>query len=109
MDARESLLVVITVELDVVLVFIGELGHHVGDIFHAASASAHGLRGEVSMAARAIPVVKELGSEGDVDVEVLSDALEDVAGHPEVVTDGNAFDGADLVLPLAGHDLSIGA
>jgi len=61
------------------------------------------------MAASTVPVLEELGGEGDVDVEVLSDALEDIARHPEVVADGNALNGAYLVLPLARHDLSIGA
>ena len=106
--ARESLLVVITVKLEVILVLSGELGHHVVDVLHATGACTHGLRREVGVAARAIPVLKELRSERDVDVEVLSNASENIARHPKVVTNSNAFNWADLVFPLAWHDLSVG-
>ena len=41
MDASKSLLVVVTVELDVLLVLGGHLCHHLVDVFHATSASAH--------------------------------------------------------------------
>ena len=78
-DASQSLLVVITVEANVVLVLCSEFGHHVVDVLHATSASTHGLSGEVSVAARAIPVLEELRGERDVDVEVLSNALEEIA------------------------------
>jgi len=61
------------------------------------------------VAARAVPLREELGGQGDSHVVVLSDAAEEVAGHPEVVTDLNTKAGADLVLPLAGHDLTVGA
>ena len=87
----------------------GKLGHHVVDVVHATSASAHSLGREVAMASGAVPVLEELGREGDVDVEVLSNALEEIAGHPEVVANSNALNGANLVLPLTGSDLGIGA
>jgi hypothetical protein len=83
-----------------------------------------------------VPVTLDgLGLEGDADTELLSDTVEDEAGHPEVVTHYgrrsrlvggktsfaaetlvserrgkltvNAGAGADLVLPLGGHDLSV--
>ena len=105
---RESLLVVISVECDVVLVLGGELSHHAVDVLHATSTCTHGFGGEVGVAARAIPVLEKLGGERDVNVEVLSDASKNVARHPKVITDGNAFNRADLVFPLAGHNLSVG-
>lgn len=61
------------------------------------------------MAARAVPIIKELGCERDCNVVVLGDALQDVPGHMELLTDGDSLNGADLVLPLAWHDLCIGA
>lgn len=106
--ARESLLVVITVQLEVILVLSGELGHHVVDVLHATGACTHSLRREVGVAARAIPVLEKLRSERDVDVEVLCNASENITRHPKVVANRNAFTRADLVFPLAWHDLSVG-
>jgi len=61
------------------------------------------------MAARAIPVLKELRGEGDGHVIVFGNALKDVAAHVELVTDGKSEAGTNLVFPLAWHDLSIGS
>jgi len=61
------------------------------------------------MAARTVPVGEELWRERDSHVEVLSNTLEDVTGHPKLIADGDTLDGADLVFPLAGHNLSVGA
>ena len=108
MDAGQSLLVVVAVQSDVIRVLGSELLHHLVDVIHATIACTHSLRGEVCVATRAIPVLKELRSERDVDVEVLSNASENIARHPKVVTNSNAFNWADLVFPLAWHDLSVG-
>ena len=108
MNSSQSLVVVVTIELDVGLMFLSHLCHHVVNIGHSLVASSHGLRGEVSVAAGAIPVFKELGGEGDGHVEVFGDTLEKIFGDPELVSHGNAFNWAYLVLPLAWHNLSIG-
>ena len=58
----------------------------------------------------AVPVaLLRLGGEGDDDVVVLGDAVQQPAGHVQVVADGQRVGGADLELPLAGHDLGVGA
>ena len=103
-----SLLVIITVEGDVEVVFVSELLHHVVDVVHALGALSHGLGGEVGVAAGAVPVWEELGGEGDAGVVVLSDAGKNVPGHHEVVTHLKSEAWSNLVLPLTWHNLSVG-
>ena len=109
MDASQSLLIVVAVENNVIGVLGSEFFHHLVDVFHATVAFTHSLCGEVCVAARTIPVLEELGGEGNRHVEVLSYALKNIARHPEVVSHGNSLDGANLVFPLAGHDFGVGA
>jgi len=60
------------------------------------------------MAASAVPVTRDgLGVERDDDAKVFGDAVEEVAGHPEMIAHFDALAGADLELPLTGHDLGI--
>ena len=61
------------------------------------------------MATRAEPALEELGGEGDGYVEVLSDALKNVARDPVMISDGDSLDGTNLVLPLSGEGFSVGA
>ncbi len=71
---------------------------------------AHGLGGEVGVGARAVPVAEDgLGLEGGVHPEVLGDAEQQPAGHPQLVGDVERREHADLELPLAHHDLGVGA
>lgn len=107
MVAGQALLVV-AVERDVELVLGSHLLEETFDVVHAADLS-HGLGGVVGVTASAVPVLEELGLEADRDGEVLSNATEEIPGDPKLVTDLNAEAGADLVLPLAGHDLVVGA
>ena len=109
MNSCESFLIIVTVEGNVIRVLSGKLFHHLVDVIHAAGTSAHRLSGEVGVASRAVPVLEELGGEGDGHIEVLSDALENITRHPQVVSHGDAFNGANLVFPLAWHDLSVSA
>ena len=109
MKASQSLLVVFTVYGDVERMLGTEFFHHILDVLHALSSLTHRLGGEVSVAARTIPIWEELGGEGHIHVEVLSDTAEQVTRHPEVVANLDTSAGADLVLPLARHDFSIGS
>ena len=109
MVTSQSLLVVITIHFNVFLMPRCKLSHHEMNVLHATGSCTHSLGREVGVAARAIPVLEKLGGERDVDVEVLSNASKNVARHPEVISDGNALDRADLVFPLAGHDFCVGA
>ena len=79
------------------------------NVLHALSSTPHLFSGVVGVAASSVPVLEELGLEGDGDAEVLSDSGEQVSGNPEHVSDLDADGGTDLVLPLAGHDLAVGA
>merc|ERR1712060_370606 len=65
--------------------------------------------GEVGVTARSVPVLEELGCEGDGHVVVFSNALQNIARHMELITHGNADTRSNLVLPLAWHDLGVGA
>ena len=109
MTTRETEVVVLAVDRDVLVVPLRELGDGLLDVLHA-SGLAHRLGGVVGVAARAVPVALEgLGVEGDLDAPLLGDADEEVARHPEVVAHGDALAGADLELPLGGHDLGVDA
>lgn len=60
------------------------------------------------MAASTVPItLKRLGMERDLNTEFLSNSLEKISGHPEVVTHLNADARADLEFPLRWHDFSI--
>ena len=62
------------------------------------------------MAAGAVPVARHgLGIDGGGHVEVLGDAVEQPAGHPDLVGGLQRAEGADLELPLAHHHLGVGA
>jgi len=103
----ETEFVVLAVDGDVLVVPLGELLDGGLDDFDS-SGFAHRLGGEVGVATSAVPVSLEgLWVEGDLDAPLLGHTDEEVAGHPEVVTHGDTFTGADLELPLGGHDLGV--
>ena len=86
-------------------------GHSVKKSFNVVHATdlSHVLGREVSVATCTVPVLEELGLEADGDAEVFSNAAEEISGDPELISSLNAEAGADLVLPLAGHNLAVGA
>lgn len=49
-----------------------------------------------------------LGVERAVDLEFLTDALENVAGHLELITSINTNAGSYLIFLLTGHNLAVG-
>lgn len=108
-DAGQTLLVVVTVDSDMGGVLNAELSHHVVDVLHALSTVSHGLGGVIAVAARSVPVVEELGCKRNIDVVVLSNSLDQVAGDPQVVTDIDTLAWADLVFELTGHHFDVGA
>lgn len=62
------------------------------------------------MATSAVPVSWDgLGVEGHTHTKVFADSLHDEAGEDELVSSIDTLDWADLVLPLAGHDLAVDA
>jgi len=107
-DASQSLVIVVTVDADVKLMFVTELLHHAFDVSHALRTVSHGVGRVVGMAAGTVPVSEEFGRIRDAHVVVLGDTAHQVAGDPHVITDINANAGTDLVFELAGHDLDVG-
>merc|ERR1719357_547113 len=88
----------------------GHLAERVADLFDDLVAALLAHRGdrEVRVAPRAVPIaIRWLGAEGHDHVVALRDTVHNVAGHRHVVPDLNATARADLVLPLAGHDLGV--
>lgn len=60
------------------------------------------------MATGTVPVSgNSLGVEGHLDAPLLGDSDEKIASDDEFVTHGDAFDRADLELPLSRHDLGV--
>mmetsp|Transcript_2749 Transcript_2749/g.9475 ORF Transcript_2749/g.9475 Transcript_2749/m.9475 type:complete len:384 (+) Transcript_2749:32-1183(+) len=105
----EPPLVALSVGLDVLVVLGLQLADRLLDHLQTA-VRAHGRRGVVAMGARAVPVAGDgLGVERDNDVGHLADPLQQVAGDPHLVARGDSLARADLVLPLRGHDLAVGA
>lgn len=51
MNTSQSLLVIVTVEGNVITVLLAELRHHLVDVIHASCAGTHSLSGEVCVAA----------------------------------------------------------
>merc|ERR1712174_29802 len=105
----EAPLVSSAVDCDVLEVLLPELLDRIDDLPEATGV-AHRLCGVVGVATSTIPITRDgLGVEGDIHLLGLADADHQVAGHPEMVAAVDAHAGPDLVLPLAGHDLSIRA
>lgn len=105
--ARQTEVVVLAVNGDVVIVPLRELLNSSLDRLHA-SGLTHLLGRIVGVASGTVPVALErLRVEGDLDIPLLGNAYKEVAGHPEVVAHGDTLARADLELPLRGHDLGI--
>lgn len=103
----ETHCVVLSVDGDVLVVALAELLDGGVDVLES-SLRAHLLGGVVGVASGSVPVAGDgLGVEGHDDTELLSESVHDEAGDPHVVSDVDAKAGSDLVLPLAGHDLSV--
>lgn len=85
MTTGETLLVALTVDGNVFDVAGLELLHGGLDDLHAAVGTGGGSR-DVGVETSSVPVTLDgLGLEGDADTELLSNTVEDEAGHPEVV------------------------
>lgn len=107
MATSETEVIVLAIDSNVLVVTLAKLLDGSLDVLHA-SGLTHSLGGVVGVASGAIPVALErLGVEGNLDAPLLSYTDKEVSGHPEVVTHGDTLTGADLELPLGGHDLCV--
>ncbi len=123
--ARQTLVVVLAVDGNVLEVALLELLDRVLDRGHALARRPHLLGRVVGVAAGTVPVALEgLGVERGLsksqrkspslcfafthgDTPLLTYAEKEESGHPEVVTELDAGARADLELPLRGHDLGV--
>lgn len=86
MLSGKTKVVVITVDSDVLLVALLELGDGLVDVLHA-SLLTHAGSGEVGVETRTVPVTGNgLGVEGDLDTKLLSDTVEEITRDPKVIT-----------------------
>lgn len=109
MPAGQPLLVTLTVDGNVLLVAALKLLDGGLNVLHA-TLNTHLLGAEVGVQTGTVPVAGDgLGVERDLGAKLLSNAVQEEAGDPEVVTHLDAGAGADLELPLGGHDLGVGA
>lgn len=107
MATSETKIVVLAVHGNVLVVPLAELLDGGLDGLYP-SGFAHGLGAVVGVATSTVPVTLErLGVEGNLDTPLLRNANKEVAGHPEVVTHGDALTRTHLEFPLRGHNLSV--
>jgi hypothetical protein len=103
----ETLLVALTVDGDVLNVAGLELLHGGLNDLHTTLGTGT-VGGNVGVKTGTVPLTLDgLGLKGDANTELLGNTVEQETGHPEVVTHVNTGAGANLVLPLGGHDLSV--
>jgi hypothetical protein len=103
----QSEVVILSVDSDVLVVSLGKLLNGSLDSLHSTRLT-HLLSGVVGVAPCTVPVTRQrLGVEADLDAPLFSNADEEEASHPEVVTHVNASARANLELPLRRHDLGI--
>jgi hypothetical protein len=103
----QAQIVVLSVDSNVFVVSLAQLLNSGFDCLHT-SGLTHRLRAVVGVATGTVPFALErLGVERNLDAPLLSNAGEKVASHPEVVTHGNAFTGANLEFPLRRHNLGV--
>lgn len=124
MPASKAGLVTLAVDGNVLVVAGRKLLDSSLDVLHA-TLLAHLLRAEVGVETSAVPVAGDgLGLERNLGAELLSntsnylllimamrkgeDILTEVASNPQLVALLNTLAGADLELPLGGHDLGVG-
>lgn len=99
--------VVLSIDSNVLVVPLGELLNSSVDGLHA-SWLTHGLGAVVGVAAGTVPVTrKRFGVERNLDAPLLSNADQEEACHPKMVTHFDALAGTDLELPLRWHDFRI--
>ena len=103
----ETLVVVSTVDGNVLVVALGELLDGSLNGLHTALL-AHRLGRVIGVATSTVPVTgNSLGVERDLDTPLLSDSDEEVTGEGEMVTHLDTLARADLELPLGRHDLGV--
>lgn len=97
------------VDADVVVVPLAQLLDGRFDVFETP-VPPHLLGAVVGVAAGPVPVARHrFGVQRGHHPEVLADAVQDEASHPEVIAHLDAFARTHLKFPLGGHHLRVGA
>jgi len=104
----KTLVVVLSVNLDVLQVPLGELLDVLVNGLDSTLFSGL-LGGVVGVATGTVPLSlgQGLGVERGSNTPFLTDPQQEESGHPEVVTHLDTLTGSDLELPLSGHDLGV--
>jgi hypothetical protein len=105
--AGKTLLVALTVHSNVLVVTGLQLLHGSLDGLHTTIGTRLHRR-DVGVQTGTVPVAGDgLGRERDQNTELLRNPVEQETRHPQLVPHLDALAGADLVLPLGGHDLGV--
>jgi len=103
----ETELIVGTIDGNVFLVSLAELLDSILNVLHTTLFS-HLLGGDVCVETGTVPVTWDwFGMEGDLDTEFFGDTVEEIAGHPEMVTHLDTDAWTDLEFPLGRKNLSV--
>ena len=109
MDTSKSLMVVLSIELQMLGMIFVEFLHHVINVSHFTCSGSHGFGGEVSVASRSVPVWEEFWLKRDREAEFFSASIKEISGDPHVITALNSSSWTNLIFPLSWHDLSVGS
>jgi hypothetical protein len=103
----QSHVVVVSVNSDMFIVFLGQLLDRSLDVLHT-SRFAHPFGAVVGMASSAVPFsLQNFGVERHLDTPLLSDANQKISCHPEVIAHRDSFARTNLELPLRRHHLGV--
>jgi hypothetical protein len=109
MKTSHARFIALAIDLHVFLMSGGELFHSSFDILHS-TLRTHLFGRDIGVKTSTIPVSWNwLRSEGDLGTEFFGNTVEEEARHPEVVAKFDAKARPNLVLPLGGHHLGVGA
>ena len=95
------------VSLNVTNVMSGELVDSLLDFYNTVG-FPHSLGGEVGVHTGTVPVSGDrLGVQRDHYVKIFGDSVQEIPGHPEIISHVDSFARSYLELPLGGHNFGI--
>lgn len=109
MDSSKSLMVVLSVKLNMLGVVFVEFLHHVINVSHFTGSGSHGFGGEISVASGSVPVIEEFWFKRDREAKLFSASIKEISSNPHMITSLEASSWTNLIFPLSWHDLSVGS
>ena len=108
MFTGQTLIIVLTVNGNVLEMLLFELFDSILDSGHTLSRRSHSLGRVVGVTTSTVPVsLERLGVERGFDSPLFSDSEQEESGHPEMVSHLDTLTRTDLELPLSGHDFGV--